>query len=286
MALTADYWNLADRLMRFIYRETRLPMIVCDGNATIIRAIDPSRIGSPHSGSQQILSGAVDEYVVTAEEAAANPLIKEGYNCPIIDAGQRIGTFGVGGPIKITRPVGKVAAMVLASWAKEAKQQAMLHHIATRIVTQSDQMRTQLDQAADKAAQIENTIADRVSEGLNKVKATDSILNKIHQISQQSHILSINGSVEASRAGEHGRAFAVVAEQMTELAGATRTAAADILKTLEEIRAVIGNIHDASNQAATGSHEQLELMSALIANVATLQESISDLEKQFNRKLD
>ncbi|HHU51499.1 MAG TPA: hypothetical protein GXZ36_06740 [Firmicutes bacterium] len=78
----------------------------------------------------------------------------------------------------------------------------------------------------------------RLEEEINKI---DSVLETILRINEQTNLLSLNAAIEAARAGDSGRSFAIVADQIGKLAEETKEAA-------EEIK----NITDAIRQATSG----------------------------------
>ena len=91
MSVDHEFWKLAARFVDFVHGETKLALIVCDEQGIIREAVVKARIGTPHAGAQRIVRGEVDEAFVTKEEAATNPAVKEGYNCPIVVGGRRLG---------------------------------------------------------------------------------------------------------------------------------------------------------------------------------------------------
>ena len=109
--------------MDVIWSETEFPVLIYDLNGTIVRATDKSRIGDPHAGAQKIMSGEVDYYAVTQAEAKTNPLIREGFSCPIIIDDQKVAAFGITGKLDIVTPMAKVAVKMFDAWITDLKHQ-------------------------------------------------------------------------------------------------------------------------------------------------------------------
>ena len=131
----------------------------------------------------------------------------------------------------------------------------------------------------------------RTEESISKLKAASldarAIIDKISEISQQMHIIAINASVEAVRAGRHGGSFSVVAREFQRLSSMTDEALGDIGGLLEIIQTDIDRVYldarensdrvDAGVRQTRGVEASLRAISSSFSEILSVADSLSGI---------
>jgi methyl-accepting chemotaxis protein len=141
-----------------------------------------------------------------------------------------------------------VAISQVADYAGDARHmgQAMLRRVADgseriqQTVTEIRNIDHEVADASSKVAML-GADADKIS----------SVVGVIKEVAEQTNLLALNAAIEAARAGEQGRGFAVVADEVRQLA--ERTAAATV-----DIQQMVSRIDEASKQAVNASNATVQ----------------------------
>lgn len=129
-----------------------------------------------------------------------------------------------------------------------------------------------------------NSSASVVDELERDSETIGSVLDVIRGIAEQTNLLALNAAIEAARAGEQGRGFAVVADEVRSLAMRTQSSTqeiANIIQTLQSRTRSIVQLMDASQKQGSESAEQAAAAGALLKLINNDVRNIMDMSTQI-----
>jgi len=139
-----------------------------------------------------------------------------------------------------------------------------------------------VNESTEGVMKIKNTV-DLSSQLVTKLGTSSEqiieIVSVISDIADQTNLLALNAAIEAARAGEHGRGFAVVADEVRKLAERTQTATTEISELVTKTQSGIKNVISSMTEVKGNVDEGVKLSELVAESLDVIVESVNSLEE-------
>lgn len=160
-------------------------------------------------------------------------------------------------------------------------------HSTDTVVSHAQTSRENMEVTSTTIAEVSDNIAiaDKlVTELKSGVDEISAVVHVINDVSEQTNLLALNAAIEAARAGEQGRGFAVVADEVRSLASRTQKSTAEVQSTIDALIEQTGNTaksmqasHQKVEQSVIKAQETQNQLSLMVEELMTSSDRVSQI---------
>ena len=151
---------------------------------------------------------------------------------------------------------------------------------------QSSEQINELSHTLQENHQLTNEFQDQLTELYSKINGINTLVDSIKDIADQTNLLALNAAIEAARAGEHGRGFAVVADEVRKLADNTNKAADQVQLEMRLIMGISNDVVERQEGMLQGIGNSVALTEKTVSILDELALNATDNKEEISVALE
>lgn len=172
-----------------------------------------------------------------------------------------------------------VGSIVLVKSLARHHEILNLSKILSESLIEISQSSSAVSEGIEVVVESNDKILLEVTEAGNATKDTDDVLNFVKNVAYQTNLLGLNAAIEASRAGEYGKGFSVVASEIRKLSSSSSKSINEINSTLTKIKTSVNKISDSITSSTDTFKGQLSSLQQINATLQELNSIAYTLKK-------